>query len=59
MKWSELRRYAERRGWCFVRSGKKHDIYSHPDKPYQIQIERHDSTEEKHGLMLRLLKQIG
>ena len=59
MKWSELRRYAEHKGWVFVRSGKKHDIYRHPDKPYVIQIERHSSVEVKNGLLMRLLKQIG
>jgi predicted RNA binding protein YcfA (HicA-like mRNA interferase family) len=59
MKWSELRRYAEKRGWVFMRSGKKHDIYCHPDKSYTILIERHDAAEVKKGLMFRMLKQIG
>lgn len=59
MKWNELRRYAEQRGWVFDRHGKKHDIYRHPDKDYFIQIERHDAVEVKNGLLRRLLKQIG
>ena len=59
MKWNELRRYAENRGWKFLRNGKKHEIYYHPDKPYQIQLERHNSAEVKKGIMLRLLKLIG
>ena len=58
MKWNELRRYAKQKGWILLRNGKKHDIYYHPNKSYQIQIERHNSTEVKHGIMLRLLKLI-
>lgn len=59
MKWNELRRYAESKGWEFERSGKKHDIYRHPKKPYKIQLERHDAVEVRNGLLKRLLKQIG
>lgn len=59
MNWNEIEKYARKRGWEFERSGKKHDIYRHPDKPYKIQIERHWSTEVKDGLLKRLLKQIG
>ena len=59
MKWNEMRRLAESRGWVFERHGKKHDIYHHPEKDFKIQIERHDTAEVKNGLMKRLLKQIG
>ena len=59
MKWNELRRYAEQKGWKLKRHGKQHDIYYHPDKSYVIMMERHPSEEVKNGLMLRLLKQIG
>jgi predicted RNA binding protein YcfA (HicA-like mRNA interferase family) len=50
MKWSELRRKAERKGWYLVRNGSNHDIYAHKDKDFQIQIGRHDSEEVKKGL---------
>ena len=56
MKWSELRRIAERNGWYLYRSGRKHDIYRHPDKDYPIQIERHDSQDIKKGLYFKLKK---
>ncbi|MDR0832625.1 MAG: type II toxin-antitoxin system HicA family toxin [Candidatus Symbiothrix sp.] len=59
MKWSELRRIAERNGWLFQRNGGKHDIYVHPDKDYKIEIERHGSQEVKPGLYYKLKKQIG
>lgn len=59
MKWNELRRYAESKGWVLQRRGKKHDIYCHPNKAYTILIERHNAVEVKNGIMGRLLKQIG
>jgi predicted RNA binding protein YcfA (HicA-like mRNA interferase family) len=59
MKWSELRRIAERKGWYFLRRGRKHDIYGHNEKDYRIEIERHDSQEIKPGLYYKLKKQIG
>ncbi|MDR1224248.1 MAG: type II toxin-antitoxin system HicA family toxin [Tannerella sp.] len=59
MKWSELRRIAERKGWYFLRRGRKHDIYAHNEKDYRIEIERHDSQEIKPGLYYKLKKQIG
>jgi predicted RNA binding protein YcfA (HicA-like mRNA interferase family) len=43
MKWSELRKIAEKKGWYLYRCGGKHDIYLHKDKDYPIVIERHDS----------------
>jgi len=59
MKWNELRRIAERYGWTLIRNGREHDIYGHPDKDYQIEIERHGSKEIKTGLYYKLKKQIG
>ena len=46
MKWSEVRRIAEREGWILIRYGKKHDIYEKDGKI--LLIERH-STEELKG----------
>ena len=59
MKWSELRRKAERNGWYLVRNGSNHDIYAHEEKDFRIQIGRHDSEEVKKGLLRKLTKQIG
>lgn len=59
MKWSELRKKAEERGWYLHRNGSKHDIYLHPEKDFPIQIERHGSQEVKTGLYNKLKKQIG
>jgi len=58
MKWSELRRIAEQKGWYLYRSGSKHDIYRHFDRNYSIEIERHSSQEIGTGLFHRLKKQI-
>jgi len=59
MKWSELRRKAEKNGWYIVRNGSRHDVYAHPNKDFQIEICRHDSEEVKTGLFHKLKKQIG
>jgi predicted RNA binding protein YcfA (HicA-like mRNA interferase family) len=59
MKWSELKRKAIKNGWYLVRNGKEHDIYAHPDKDFEIQIERHGSKEVKTGLYHKLKRQIG
>ena len=32
MKWSEIRRVAEQRGWFLYRNGSRHDIYRHDEK---------------------------
>lgn len=58
MKWSELKRIAIQNGWKLKRNGSKHDIYYHPDKDYELQIERHGSQEVKYGLYVKLLKLI-
>jgi len=57
MKWSELRRIAERNGWVLVRYGKKHDIYEKAGET--LIIERHSSSEIKKGLYHRELKKLG
>ncbi len=59
MKWSELRRKAIKSGWKLERHGRNHDIFSHPDKNFKIQIGRHGSEEVKKGLEMKLRKQIG
>ncbi len=58
MKWSELRRLAEERGWYLVRRG-RHDVYAHDGFDYRIELERHGSKEVKEGLLFKLKKQIG
>lgn len=58
MKWSELRKKATNNGWYLVRNGRKHDIYAHPEKDYEIQIERHNSQEVRNGLFAKLKNQI-
>ena len=57
MKWSELRRIAERDGWILVRYGKKHDVYEKNDEV--LYLERHASSEIKTGLYHRVLKKLG
>ncbi|MDR3183951.1 MAG: type II toxin-antitoxin system HicA family toxin [Prevotellaceae bacterium] len=58
MKWSELRRMAEKEGWYIVRHGSNHDVYAHADKDYQIALERHGAKEVGTGLYYKLKKQI-
>lgn len=59
MKWSELRKIAEHKGWYLWRRGGNHDIYRHDGKDFLIQIGRHGSEEIKKGLFNKLKKQIG
>ena len=56
MKWSEIRRIAERQGWILVRYGKKHDVYEKDGET--LYIERHFSQEIKKGLYYNVLKQL-
>ena len=56
MKWSELRRLAERNGWVLVRFGKKHDEYQKDGR--RVFLERHSSREIKPGMCHRLMKQM-
>ena len=57
MKWSEVRRIAERNGWILVRYGHKHDVY---EKDGEIMlIGRHSSAELRRDVHVRILKQLG
>ena len=58
MKWSELRRIAEEKGWYLVRRG-RHDVYKHKVLPGKLILERHDSQEVREGLYYKLKKLIG
>jgi mRNA interferase HicA len=42
MKASELARNVVADGWILYRHGKKHDVYTHPTKPGQLVIPRHN-----------------
>ena len=61
MKWNELKRIAEAKGWRLYRNGSNHDVYRHPDKPESgnIYIGRHGKEEIRPGTFDRLKKQIG
>lgn len=59
MKWSELKRIAEEKGWKLMRHGSNHDIYYLPGTDKIIQISRHDKEEIKNGTAHKLFKQIG
>jgi predicted RNA binding protein YcfA (HicA-like mRNA interferase family) len=56
MKWSEIRRIAERNGWVLVRFGAKHDVYGKDGE--KLYFERHPSAEVKPGLCRSILKKI-
>lgn len=43
MKPSELIRKVKADGWVLYKHGKKHDIYTHPTKPGQLVIPRHNN----------------
>jgi predicted RNA binding protein YcfA (HicA-like mRNA interferase family) len=59
MKWSEMKKLAEAKGWRLYRYGSSHDIYFHPEKPYRIHIGRHGKEELRDGTFHKLKKQIG
>lgn len=59
MRWNELRKLAEAKGWVLKRHGANHDIYCHPEKDYSIQIGRHGTEEIKNGTFAKLKKDIG
>jgi predicted RNA binding protein YcfA (HicA-like mRNA interferase family) len=59
MKWSEIRRIAENKGWYLYRNGANHDIYIHNEKENQIIIGRHKAQEVPKNAYNRLKKQIG
>jgi predicted RNA binding protein YcfA (HicA-like mRNA interferase family) len=55
MKWSELRRIAEKKGWQLYRHGANHDVYRHPDKPEKgLLIGRHGKEEVPTGTYQRV-----
>jgi predicted RNA binding protein YcfA (HicA-like mRNA interferase family) len=56
----EVARYAELKGWRFVRRGarKSHVIYDHPDHWYHVSIPLDGSRDVSKGLLADLLKQI-
>jgi predicted RNA binding protein YcfA (HicA-like mRNA interferase family) len=57
MKWSEVRRMAERKGWILVRFGRKHDVYQKGGDI--LLIERHSSAELRGDVRHKILKQLG
>lgn len=59
MKWSEVRKIIEKRGWYLWREGTKHDIYRHPDFKEPLLVERHQSQEVRKGLLNKIRKQVG
>ncbi len=59
MKWGELRKIAEDKGWYLVRHGANHDIYKHEKTNGLLLVERHESQEIRHGLYLKIKKLIG
>lgn len=56
MKWSEFKQLAIAKGWLLKQHGERHDIYYHPQKDYEILIERHWSKEVKNGVFYHLMK---
>ena len=56
MKWSEVRRIAERTGWILVRYGKKHDVYEKDGE--LLLIGRHSSEELKAKTYFKVRKQL-
>ena len=59
MKWGELRRIDESKGWYLARHGANHDIYRHDGISELLLIERHESQEIRNGLYLKNRKLIG
>ena len=57
MKWSEVRRIAERTGWILVRYGRKHDVYEKDGE--KMLIERHSSAELRGKVRYKIMKQLG
>jgi predicted RNA binding protein YcfA (HicA-like mRNA interferase family) len=59
MKWSELKRIAEEKGWYLYRNGANHDIYRHKEKDALLLIGRHKTQEIPKEAYNRAKKQIG
>lgn len=60
MKYSELYRMLEEKGWYVVRTG-KHKLYVHPTKPNErpIPVGKHQSEEVPIGTLNSILKKAG
>ena len=58
MKWKEFEKLARKHGWYCHRHGSRHDIYRHPDREDEMQIERHWSQEIRPGLYKKLMNQL-
>lgn len=59
MTWQEFERLARKKGFQFVKHGRKHDEYYNPETDITIQIERHWTQEIRKGLQATLMKAIG
>lgn len=61
MRWNELRKLAEKKGWRLFKNGARHDQYRHPEHPELgiLIIGRHGSEEVKKGTFESIRKQIG
>jgi predicted RNA binding protein YcfA (HicA-like mRNA interferase family) len=60
MKASDVRRYAESKGWTFARRGSRssHLIYEHCDYKYILSIPEHGSRNIAPGTLNKIIKQI-
>lgn len=58
MKWKEFEKLARKNGWYLFRHGAWHDIYRHPDRTDEMQIERHWSQEIRPKLQKKLMNQL-
>lgn len=58
MKWNELIKIAESKGYRLMAHGKKHDIYVN-DEGDRLTMERHGSQEVRKGLMNVMKKKLG
>jgi mRNA interferase HicA len=60
MRFTELIKLLKDDGWVVARSGKKHDLYSHPDKPgVLIPVSRHKTEDVKPGTLASIMKDAG
>lgn len=60
MRFSESIKLLKDDGWVVARSGEKHDLYSHPDKPgILIPVSRHKTEDMKPGTLASIMKDAG
>jgi predicted RNA binding protein YcfA (HicA-like mRNA interferase family) len=59
MRWSELIRLLEKKGWFLWHHGGKHDIYRRNGSQEKIVVGRHRSEEVPHGTFRKIIKQSG